>query len=225
MRPLFRELSRLSFSIVTSCLATVIAVSPASADVINWAFSISGAGIAGSGITTTSDTVDAGSAGVPSGGYDILGITGTLNGQAIVDVVPQQLDGPTPWGDAHQDQVFAGPQQGFIPLDGITTITSNPLNYLVFYDNVLFRNSPQLDGSGLLFTIASDQPNQLWNLYSDSGTYFLANVAIDYPSGNPGTPVSFAATPTATPVPEPASFALLGSGLLGFGFLRRRKDA
>jgi hypothetical protein len=75
-----------------------------------------------------------------------------------------------------------------------------------------------------LFTIASDQPNQLWNLYSDSGTYFLANVAIDYPSGNPGTLVSFAATPTATPVPEPASFALLGSGLLGFGFLRRRKD-
>jgi hypothetical protein len=214
MRSLFLKLSRFSLSIATSCLATAIAVSPASADVIKWAFSISGVGFAGSGITTTSDTAGASSAGTPNGGYDILGITGTLNGQAIIDVVPQQLNGPTPWGIAHADQ------QWDIPLEGFTTIKGDYNS--VMYDNVLFPNSPQLDIAGLLFTSASDQSIQLWNLYYDNGTYFLTDVFVT----NDNVPVNFTAIPTATvtPVTEPASFALLGSGLLGLGFLRRRKN-
>ena len=40
--------------------------------------------------------------------------------------------------------------------------------------------------------------------------------------GNPGTPTP-APTPTPSPVPEPVSLALLGSGLLGLGLMRRSK--
>ncbi len=41
--------------------------------------------------------------------------------------------------------------------------------------------------------------------------------------GGGGGDVSFTATPNPSPVPEPASMALLGAGLAGIGLLRRRR--
>jgi hypothetical protein len=64
------------------------------------------------------------------------------------------------------------------------------------------------------------------NIVGNTGTVnFIGGIA---PGGSDffslEEPINISAPPIITPTPEPASMAVLGAGLLGFGLLRRRKS-
>jgi hypothetical protein len=73
----------------------------------------------------------------------------------------------------------------------------------------------------LEFTIALSGITPASFVANADGIYFIADVINGYSAGGP-TGLVAADGPT-TPVPEPASMVLLGSGLLGAGFFRRRQ--
>ena len=93
------------------------------------------------------------------------------------------------------------------------------------YDNKLLApgSSPSLDDFGLFFTDGTATGDFAINLFNNGSSYELA--AFEYGATSSALSLDSFGTATFTPVPEPASMVLLGSGLLLAARRRRRGQA
>lgn len=103
-------------------------------------------------------------------------------------------------------------------LGGVGPQETSPDGFF-YYDNVFYTAGAAsaaggyFDDPGLLFTTATDS----FNLFFDGNTYW------DWTDQGSGIAVTFTATDPPPPVPEPASLLVLGTALLGWALVRRRR--
>jgi hypothetical protein len=213
-------------------LTTTVAMAPAAkADSFN--FSFSGGGLSATGVLDVSPTAVP---GVPDG-YQITGIRGTfsdantgLTNASITGLVNTSLPSPI------------NPDGTFLP-PGTFAITVPAGDEGLSFDNLFYPNgdspaicppSPtepgypfhggSLDIYGVLFTVDGGYTVDMWSngvLPGSTSPDYGVTDAIGTTRGN-SADVSFA----ASPVPEPGSLVLLGTGMLGLvGTVRRKLKA
>ena len=117
------------------------------------------------------------------------------------------------FGDEYLVTSLSGTQNG----DAMTLLP--PLGY-AGNDNLFFTSAPFLDSAGVSFSAGGID----YNVYFYGGTYYDCSTPVTcfYGDGVPLTSGSL----SLTPIPEPGTLVLFGTGLLGFaGILRRKRLA
>ena len=136
---------------------------------------------------TTSNTLDT------AGGYDITGISGTLNGFGTVSLIT----------NPNQPNVFTIQNPPF----------SGGANLSI--DNVWYSSDPHLDGNGLAFLTSGGLTGGLWGNAPGNYGLFLGNYDI-YISNSSDVTVSSA-------VPEPSTWAMMILGFASVAFMAYRR--
>ena len=144
--------------------------------------------------------------------------SGTLTGNAD-PFAANALDINEITGSA-QGYAFTGIAPGSV--DSQTTATLSGLTF----DNVLYTdpNAIHVDGNGILVYLQSPIGTSLARVYKNNGYHVDVNDPNDPADVTPFSIDSFTLSSSSTsPVPEPATLSLLGTGALGaLGLFRRR---
>ena len=131
-----------------------------------------------------------------------------------------------------QDSPAGGPYlitsivNGFLSGNPMSLLAPGPAPSDTFNDNLLYTTQPLLDGQGLGFTEGGVQ----WGIWSQGGAVVdnWCNNSITgtdhlctFPPDPNGSVLSFSVQQVG--IPEPATLAMLATGLLGIGVTRRRR--